>query len=512
MNNSNRILLNTAVTYISLFIRLVIGLFTVRLVLQALGEEDYGVYVIVGGIVALLDILNSNMSNTSMRYLAYSLGNKDKNDIVITFNSTLIIHYLIGALSVVLLEVGGWIMLEYIVNIPPEKMADARIIYQFMVLTTFISIIAVPYDAVINAHEKIWYLSILDVVYGCVTLIIALFLLVFKGNRLVMYGLCLLLLQVLMRVIKVTFAKKYFPECRSFQRGRVNRERIKGILSFTGWNLFGSIAAVGAGQLRSLVINYFFGVRLNAAEGVARQVNKPLNMMVTSMTRAINPQIMKSEGGENRLRMQYIVEIGAKYSSFLFALFGIPVFIEAPFLFKIWLKDVPEFAVIFCQITIICALCEKFTFQLVHAVNAVGNIKGMQVSSAIVNLIYLPIAFVMFRLGYSPTTIYYLSFLSIIGNAIVRFYFGERVAGILPVHYLKNSVFPVLLPLLISFGLTIVLHLLLSSGFTRLVIVTLFFCFSFTTLFWFLGMTREEKKRWFGIAEQAIHRFRKQVL
>lgn len=511
MKNSNKVILNTAVTYVALLIKLVIGVFTVRLVLQALGEEDYGVYVIVGGIVALLDILNSNMSNTSMRYLAFSLGSKETDDIVVTFNSTLAIHYFIGLLSVLVLEIGGWIMLEYVVNVPPEKMVDARIIYQFMVITTFISIIAVPYDAIINAHEKIWILSLFDVLIGCLSLGIALFLLVYPGDRLIMYGLCLLLLQVFIRVLKVTFAKKHFPECRKFKKESIKKERIKGILSFTGWNLFGSIAALGAGQLRSIIINFFFGVRLNAAEGVARHVNKPLNMMVTSMTRAINPQIMKSEGGEDHKRMMFIVEIGAKYSSFLFALFGIPILLEAPFLFKIWLKDVPEYAVIFCQMTIICALFEKFTFQITQAISAVGNIKEFQVVGAFANLIYLPIAFFMFKAGFPPVTIYYLFFLSIILNSIIRLYYGNKIAGIIPIEFLRSSVFPVLVPLVVAFVLAFGLRWVMHQGFLRLVLVTIFFCVGFILLFWYIGMNGNERKRWLGLLKQIVDKVFKRL-
>ena len=352
MNNSNRIILNTGVTYIALLLKMVVGLFTVKFVLRALGEVDYGVYIIVGGIVAILEILNANMSNTSMRYLAYSLGNKDKDDIYITFNSTVFIHYLIGVLSIVVLEVGGYFMFEYVVNIPPERLGDAKIIYQFMIVTTFISVISVPYDAVTNAHEKIWMLSVFDIISVVLTLSLALFLLVYEGDRLIMYGLCLMLIQLIMRVVKVRYAKSHFEECKIVKKEYIVKQRMKEILSFTGWNLLGSVSALGAGQFRNLIVNHFFGVRLNAAQGISDTVSNPINQIAASMTRAINPQIMKSEGGQNRERMKYIVAIGAKYSSFLFALFGIPILIEIPYLLEIWLDEVPEYACVFSRITI----------------------------------------------------------------------------------------------------------------------------------------------------------------
>lgn len=508
MSNSSKVIINTGVSYASLLVLMVLGLVTVRLVLQALGEVDYGIYVLVAGVVTMLDILSSNMTNTSMRYLAYSLGKKDKEEVYVTFNSTIYIHYLIGIISIVILELGGIIMFKYIVNIPSDRITDAEIIYQFMIASTFISIISVPYDAVTNAHEKIWFLSICNVLLGVLKLGLVLFLLVFSGNRLVIYGLGILIIQIIMRVVKVVYAKRHFVECKKVMRSRMDKRRIKEILSFTGWNLFGSIAALGAGQFRSLIINYFFGVRLNAAEGVSGQVGKPLNMIVTSMTKAINPQIMKSEGGDDRGRMHYLVEMGAKYSSFLFALLGIPVFIEIPYLFEIWLDKVPEFAEIFCRITIMCMLLEKLTFQLSHAISAVGNIRNYQVASSVGNLIYLPIAFVFFKMGYSPVTIYWLFFLSIILNAIIRFYYGKTVAGIEPVDYINTAIIPVAIPMLVSSLLSYVVFRVVPYGILNLISVTITFCSIFSILFWFFGMGKKERERWRGIFMQSINKIK----
>lgn len=506
MNNSNRIILNTGVTYIALLLKMVVGLFTVKFVLRALGEVDYGVYIIVGGIVAILEILNANMSNTSMRYLAYSLGNKDKDDIYITFNSTVFIHYLIGVLSIVVLEVGGYFMFEYVVNIPPERLGDAKIIYQFMIVTTFISVISVPYDAVTNAHEKIWMLSVFDIISVVLTLSLALFLLVYEGDRLIMYGLCLMLIQLIMRVVKVRYAKSHFEECKIVKTEYIVKQRMKEILSFTGWNLLGSVSALGAGQFRNLIVNHFFGVRLNAAQGISDTVSNPINQIAASMTRAINPQIMKSEGGQNRERMKYIVAIGAKYSSFLFALFGIPILIEIPYLLDIWLDEVPEYACVFSRITILCMLTEKFTYQITHAISAVGNIRGYQIVHAIGNYVYLPIAWALFKMGSSPVTIYYLFFISMALNAIFRFHFGKKVAGIEPSVFIKSSILPVLLPLLISSTLAIIGYIVINNQIVNLIVVFLVFCISFIFLFWLIGMREEEHDKWKSIYISLINK------
>lgn len=496
MNNSNKIILNTAVSYVALIVKMVVGLFTVRFVLRALGEVNYGVYVVVGGIVAMLDILSSNMSNTSLRFLAHSLGHKNKDEILVTFNTTVYVHYIICIISVLVLEVGGLIMFEYIVNIPADKIGDAKIIYQFMIISTIITINAVPYDAVTNAHEKIWMLSIFDILQVFLSLSLALFLLVYDGNRLIMYSFCLMLIQFIMRIAKVLYAKKRFPECRRIQKKYFDKERMKEILSYTGWNLLGSITALLRGHLRSLIINMFFGVRLNAAEGVSRQVNKPLNMMVTSMTRAINPQIMKSEGGDNRERMKYLVMMGAKYSSFLFAVLGIPVLIKIPFLFDIWLDQVPEFAVIFCRLSLVSILLEKFTFQLVHAINAVGKIRNARLTGIFTELIIYPIAYVLFKHGYPAVTIYYLSIFSIVLGSISRLYFGWSVAEINPWEYLKKAVFSVLWPLMIATAVVVLLDYFIVEGWISVILVFLIFIMTFPALFWLMGMSEGERKHW----------------
>lgn len=501
-NNSNKIILNTAVSYAALLIKMIVGFFTVRFVLQALGEVDYGVYIIVGGIVAMLDVLNKNMSNTSMRFLAHSLGNKNKEEIYVTFNTTVYIHYIIGFITILILELGGFLMFEYLVNIPSDKITDAKIIYQFMIVTTFIAVISVPYDAVTNAHEKIWMLSVFDIFGILLSLSLALFLLVYDGNRLVMYGFCLMLIQLLLRIAKVRYAKKNFIECRKIEKAYFDKRRMKEIFSYTSWNLLGSITGLFRGHIRGLIINMFFGVRLNAAEGISRQVGTPLNMVVTSMTRAINPQIMKSEGAEDHERMKYLVAIGSKYSTFLFALVGIPVLINTPFLLNVWLKQVPDYAIIFCQLTIMAMLMEKFTFQIVHAINAVGRIRNAQLAGILNEFIVIPIAYLLFKNGYPPYTIYILTLFSIFCGSLLRFYFGWKVAGINPRTFIGMAVLPVLWPIIIATSLSIVLQMFIVEGWINFIVVSFLFCAVFLLLFWLIGMRQEERQRWIKIARQ----------
>lgn len=502
MNATNKVILNTAVTYLALIIKMAIGFFSIRLILQALGEESYGVYMVVAGVAGMLDILNSNMTNTSMRYLAHSLGSGNESLIKQTFSTTVVIHYIVGIATIILMEFGGWIMFEWFLNIPESNMFAAKVVFQFMILSTFISVIAVPYDAVMNAHEHIWLLSIFDIISAILNLAMAVYLLYCGYDRLIVYGLLVLLIQVVLRIAKVWFGKRLYSECRESSIKSFDKQLAKGILSFTGWNLFGSLAALGSTQFRALVLNAFFGVRLNAAEGISRQASGFVNMFAASMTRAINPQIMKSEGGGDRQRMIRVCEIGAKYSSFLFAFIGIPIIIEASYLLTLWLKNVPEYAVLFCQLIMIQMLIEKFTFQITHAIRAVGNIRNFQVAESIACLVYLPIAYFLFKAGYDASYIYWLAIVNSLIVAAVRFYYGHNIAEIDVWSFCKNAILPIIIPVIIAFVIGVTIKEIMPESLLRLVILSLTSCLSFTILFWIVGLNKDERNKWVGIIKK----------
>lgn len=508
MNAANRIILNTVVTYASLIIKMVIGFFSVRLILLALGESDYGVYTIVAGVAGMLEILNGNMANTSMRYIAHSLGSNNLEQIKKTFSTTMAIHYMVGFITILIMEIGGWLMFKYMLNIPDESYTDAIIIYQFMIVSMFISIIAVPYDAVMNAHEHIWILSIFDIVSAVLNLAMALYLFYGSGNKLILYGFLMMLIQVTLRIMKYMYSRYRYIECQKRSRTYIDKQLAKEILSFTGWNFFGSLASLGTTQFRSIIINMFFGVRLNAAEGVSRQASSYVNMFAASMTRAINPQIMKSEGGGDHQRMVYVTEIGAKYSTLLFALLGIPIALEAEYLLQLWLKDVPQYAVIFCQLIMIQMFIEKFTFQITHAIRAVGNIRNFQIFESLACFVYLPIAYLLFKHGSSPAIIYVLGIFNSILVGGVRLYYGNRIAGISVRHYLKTSVLSVVGPIAIAVALYSVLNLFVSDNLISVILKVFLFCIVLLSLFYWMGMNTAERTLWKRVVKSILKKCR----
>lgn len=485
---------------------MVLGLFSVRIVLGALGETNYGIYSLVAGVVSMLGLLQGAMSNASMRFMAHSLGSKDEQLIRKTFNTTLFLHFVIGIAVVIIIELGGIFMFEYLLNIPADKIRDAKVIYHFMTITTFITIIAVPYDSVINSHENLLFLSIVDVAGAILKFGVALYLTVSHLNLLILYGFLLMLIQIILRGIKQYYSQKKYQECKISLRQNYDKSLAKTILSFTGWNLFGSIASMSVTQVRSILLNMFFGVGLNAANGIAMQVTGQVNAVSSSMTQALNPQLVKSEGGGDRERMIRLTELATKYSVFLFSLFAIPVIIEMPYLFSLWLKKVPDFAVIFSRLILIGLLIDKFSFEITSAIRAVGDIKGLTVVEAIIGLTNIPVAYILFKFGFAPYSIYVL--IIIIGSFafINRLYYAKRIVKMDIIAFLKNGIIVITLILIFSTGVTYLVHYYLIESFIRLIIITIFFTFTFSLMFWLFGMSGIEKLRVKGLLNSIINR------
>lgn len=507
MKKANKVVYNTVVLYLRLIIGLCIGLLTTRLVLKALGETDYGIYMLVAGVVAMLGILNSNMANTSMRFIAHSLGSNDKKHLVATFNTTLFLHIFVGFIVVFLMIIGGVILFEYFLNIPEDKIFEAKIVFGCMVLTIFVTVISVPYDALINAHENLIVISLVDILGDILKLLLAVYLLYSSSNLLIQYGVFMLAIQIILRIIKQGYSSIKYEESK-MQLSAFDKSLMKSILNFTAWNLFGSIGSVAIVQVRSVLLNMFFGVKINAAEGIAKTASTALNMVSTSMTSAINPQMVKSEGSGDRNRMIYLTKVSTKFSIFLFGLFAIPFIIEAPFLLKLWLVKIPDFATLFFQITVITLFLEKFTFPITDAIRAVGDIRKFQITETLIFLLNIPVAYLFFKFDFEPAMIYVVGFFM---SSIVffnRLYFGKKIIGMNISNYIKESILPALIPVIVSFMITLVPYHYIEYGFFRFMSIS--FCFGtvLIILFWFFGINTSEKERLLDIIKLILAKFK----
>lgn len=507
MKAAERVIFNTIVLYGRLLIVLIIGLFTTRIVLDALGESNYGIYTLVAGVVGMLAVLQSAMASTSMRYMSHSLGSGNSELISRTFNTTLFLHFIIGIAVLIFIEAGGYIMFKYFLDIPQVKIFDAKVIFHLMALTTFVAIIAVPYDAVINSHENLLVLSIVDILGSVLKLCLAIYLMFSNLNLLIIYGFGMFLVQVLMRVIKQRFSVKRYKECKIDLRKFYDKELSREIMSFTGWNLFGSIASMSVTQVRSVLLNMFFGVQVNAAEGISNTASNQVNNVSVNLTRAINPQLVKSEGSGDRQKMLRITYLSTKFSVILFALVAIPVIIEMPFLLDLWLKDVPEFAVVFAQLNLIGLFLSKFTFEITNAIRAVGKIRKFQIVETIILVCNLPVSYGLFKAGYSPESVYVVAILFSFMASIYRLYIGKRITDMSIVYFIKQGVLPTLIPLLAATGLGILLRFTMSENIIRLILILILCPSAMIFSMWYFGLNDYELSKIRIIAKSLKNQF-----
>ena len=493
MSNLNKVVFNSAILYAKLLISVIAAFITSRLVLNALGEVDYGINSLVAGVIGMLGFLQSTISTASVRYMAYSLGQNDIESLKKTFNSSLIVHLIFGFIIWTIIEIGGIIMFDFILNIPDSRIADARAIYHLMALTTFISIISVPYDAVLNAYEDFLAFSIIDIIGIFLSIGIAFWITYNTKNALVVYALLNAAIQLILRLIKQDYCIRKYPVCKvQFRRG-IDNSIIKSILSFAGWKTLDAGVSLLYVQLKSVIMNVFFGVVVNAANGIATNLTMQINNFSSNLTTAVNPQLIKSEGEGNRNRLIELTMLSAKFSLFIFAIFSLPILFETEFLLNWWLKKAPSYSTIFIRLILIEMLIQKLTHPLTTAIQAVGRIRGITLIVTLNLLIQLLVTYFLYKEGYGPPVIYTIAIIgSLFFSTTSRLYFGKLIVKIDLKDYIKSVFLNGLFPIILASLIAVLPIIFLDEGFSRMIITGLVSTFSLLITIRFFGLTNTE--------------------
>lgn len=493
MSNVNKVVFNSSILYAKLLISIIAAFITSRLVLNALGEVDYGINSLVAGIIGMLAFLQSTISTASVRFLAYSLGQNDNESLNNTFNSSLIVHIFFGLIIWIIVEIGGIIMFDFILNIPDSRIADARIIYHLMALTTFISIISVPYDAVLNAYEDFLAFSIIDTIGIFLSIGIAFWITYYTKNALVVYALLTAIIQLVLRLIKQVYCIRKYPVCRiRFRRG-LDKSIINSILSFAGWKTLDAGVSILYVQMKSVLMNVFFGVVVNAANGIATNLTMQINNFSSNLTTAINPQLIKSEGERNRNRLIELTIVSAKFSLFIFAIFSLPILFETEYLLNWWLNKKPEYSTIFIRLILIEMLIHKLTHPLTTAFQAVGKIKEFSIFTSIAYVMQFLITYILYIFKFPPPAIYVVGiFFAILIFSTSRLYYGKILVNIDIKYFLKSVFLKGLLPVVLSSIIAVLPIIFLDEGFSRMIITGLVSTFSLLITIRFFGLTNIE--------------------
>lgn len=482
MQTSTRVIFNTIILYFKVVMSLAIALVSVPLVLKALGASDYGLYNLVAGVVAMLAFLNNSMTVSSQRYMSVAMGENNEEKINSIYNTSFLLHLCLALLVVVVFEVVGIFAIDSL-NINPNRLWCARIIYQLLILSTFSKILAVPFDAMVNAKEDMLSFSIIELIDSLLMLTVAFSIAYIQGDKLIYYGICVAGISVLTFFMKYGWCRYAYKEYSINLFEYKGKYHVKEMLGFTGWNLFGGLAMIGRNQGVAVIINLFLGTVVNAAYGVANQINGALGHFSTTFQKAINPQLMKSEGMKDRNRLIRISYISSKFSVLALAFFAIPLIIEMEEVLSIWLKDnIPPYTMRLAQCILILSITYQYSTGIMSAIQAAGRIRNYQITMGVILLMNIPIAYMILKLGYP---VYYTTMAFILLECVslsVRLFMANHLTGIKVRGYISNVVIPTFIVILIPSLLTLLPHYLMAPSFLRLVIVGSLYCLLFAVL------------------------------
>lgn len=493
ISDNKRIVKNTLYMYVRMLFVMGIGLYTSRVVLSTLGVADFGIYNVVGGVVVFFSFINSAMTTSTQRYLSYELGKPDGN-VSNIFSSCIIIHICLAFFILLVLETIGLWFLNYKMNFPEDRMTEVYWCYQFTVLSCFLSIVKAPYSAVIVAKESFSFYAYLGIIEAILKLIIVYFLLVSNIDKLVLYSILMFGVGLFTFSLCVVYCLKVFPEVRHVRMSIDDKH--KDILSFSGWTFFGSLANVGLSQGINVIINMFYGVFVNAAFGIANQINTQVTALVSSFQQAMNPQLTKSEAEGNRERQFSLIYLSSKFSFFITLIIVFPIILNLDYILRLWLGEYPEHTYQFCIAVFIGALIDSLSGPLWVTIFATGKIKSYQICISAVLLLILPMSYFAGNLGVSPETIFYLRNIIYVAAFLTRLYFLKRLINFSLKNYLVHSIFPTscVCVLLVPILLFAKAHFCVDKFNMFIIIVTISILLELLIIYW-IGLNHNERTK-----------------
>ena len=503
--NNKRIAKNTIMLYLRMFLTMVVGLYTSRVVLQTLGVEDYGIYGVVGGIVAMMGFLNASMSGATSRFLTFELGRGDKERLSKTFSSALVVHIIIAAIVFVVAETVGLWFLCYKLVIPENRMVAAHCVYQLSILSSMLTITQVPYNSSIIAHEKMDVYAYVEILNVTLKLLIVYLLLIGNFDKLILYAILMFAVSVIIIMVYRIYCIRNFEECK-FQ-WIWDKDYLKPIVSFSGWDLFGNMAVSIRQQGTNFLINMFFGVVYNAASGVASTVNGILGMFSQNILTAFRPQIIKLYSAGKIQESVNLLYNAGKFATLLMVLITIPFAFEMDFIMKIWLGTPPEYAVLFCRIMVIASCINMCECAINIGIHATAQVRQMSFFTGVCYLGILPIIYICYQLELPVETAYYLSYVVCTINLFIRSIILRKKIPYFSIRrFALKVIAPVVLIAVVTTFVTNIIYGLFDEGFSRLIMdfLTVFIVGGMLTMV--IALNRDQRQKMVIFFKEKIKR------
>lgn len=491
-DNNKRIAKNTLLLYVRMLFTMAVSLFTSRVILNTLGVEDYGINNVVGGIVTMFSVLSGSLSSSISRFITFELGKGNIERLKTIFSTGVNIQLGMSVLIIIIAEAVGIWFLNAKMNIPTDRMVAANWVFQCAILTFVLNLLSVPYNAAIIAHEKMSAFAYISVVEVSLKLIIVYMLMISPFDRLETYAVLLLLVGAVIRFIYGYYCKRHFEECT--YHFVFDKPVLKEMTGFAGWNFLGNGAYMLNTQGVNILMNLYFGVAVNAARGIATQVDAALKQFVNNFTTAVNPQITKSYAQGDLDYMHKLVCRSAKFSAFLMMFFAVPIILETNTILTIWLKTVPDYAVIFLQWIIISSFMDTvLANSLVTSMFATGKIKRYQIIVTTVGCLVFPLSWIAFKLGFEPQVGYILYFIIYTILLFVRLYLLKDMVKLPVMMYIREVLYKLAPIIVVGFSIPGILILTMDAGWLRLILVCLLSVLVTAASEYFIGLSNKEK-------------------
>lgn len=490
-DNNKRIAKNTLLLYFRMLLMMFVTLFTSREVLDKLGVTDYGIYNVVGGVVAMLGFLNSSMSNAVQRYLSFEIGKNNEAGINRIFNVSLFAHAGIAVFVFIVMEIVGVWYLNTHMNIPAERMDAANWVLQCSIFTTLFTIVQVPYNAIIISKEQMGiyaYISILEVV---LKLLVVYMLAIGNFDKLKLYS-------VLIMVVTIGIVMIYRFYCtRKYKEAKFKLIKdwnlLKQIVGFASWNMLGELAWVFTGQGVNIILNSFFGPVVNAARGLAEQVNGAVNRFVANFQTAVNPQLIKNYASDQLGEMKTLLFRSTRFSYYLLLALSLPIILKMDFILHLWLKEVPDYTVGFCQLVLVSSLVSTLSNLLAQVARAYGKIRNYQIIVSIFLFLNFPLSYIVLKFGCSPLSSMFVNIGVNTMLLFVRLRLTNRMIQMTYGSFIRNVLFPVIIVTAVALVIPLIIYFMLDNSIISFIIVCLVSFVSVGVSTYALGMNANER-------------------
>lgn len=504
--SNKRIAKNTLLLYFRMLLMMAVSLYTSRVVLDKLGITDYGIYNVVGGIVGMLGFLTGAMGNAVQRFLSFEIGKGDKERVNHIFNVSLLAHVVIAVIVLVVMEFAGVWYLNTYMNIPAGRLDAANWVLQCSIFTTMFTIVQVPYNAIIIAKEQMGiyaYISILEVI---LKLAVVYLLVIGHFDRLKLYSVLIMAVTIgILMVYKIYCIKKY-DEAKF--RLIKDTKTLKEITSFAGWNMLGELAWVFTGQGVNIILNLFFGPAVNAARGLADQVNGAVARFVNNFQTAVNPQLVKSYAADQLDDMKKLLYRGIRFSYYLLLVLSMPLILNMDFILHVWLKDVPEYATGFCLLALLCGMVSSVSNLLSQVARAYGKIRKYQIWVSACLFLNFPLSYIVLKLGASPLATMVVNILIQAALLFVRLYITKPMIGLSIMDFTKRVLLPILNITVISAILPCLCAYELKTGWINFIIICVVSLACSITCILAFGVSANERTYIKGVFKAALAKLR----